>query len=68
MTSASSTSSATPLSDPRTANETSRSWLDVTLATARAATTPPTSSAEAITTMPQREIREAVAGPGMSAL
>ena len=68
ITSPSSTSSDTPLSDPRTSNETTRSWLEATLAMASAATTPPMTSAEAITTMPQREIRVAVAGPVMSAL
>ena len=68
ITSPSSTSSDTPLSDPRTSNETTRSWLEATLAMASAATAPPMTSAEAITTMPQREIRVAVAGPGMSAL
>jgi hypothetical protein len=40
----------------------------VTLAIARAATAPPTTSAETITTMLHREIRVVVAGPVMSAL
>ena len=68
ITSPSSTSSDTPFSDPRTSNDTTRSWLEATLAIASAATAPPMTRAEAITTMPQREIRVAVAGPGMSAL
>jgi hypothetical protein len=67
-TSPSPTSSATPLSDPRTANETMRSWLEVTAATASAAAPPTMSSDEAMTTRPQREIRAALAGPCMSAL
>jgi hypothetical protein len=42
--------------------------LEATLAMASAATTPPKTSAEAITTMLQGETRVVLAGPGMSAL
>jgi hypothetical protein len=67
-TSALSTSSATPLSDPRTAKETTRVWLDATAAIANAPAPPTISSDEAITTTPQREMRAEEAGPCMSAL
>jgi hypothetical protein len=67
-TSPSPTSSATPSSDPRTAKETDRSWLDATRAMSSAAAPPTTSSAEIITTTPQREMRGPEAGPSMEAL
>jgi hypothetical protein len=68
VTSASPRSSVTPLSAPRTAKETLRSWLVATLAIASATAPPTTSSAETITTMPHRETREAEAAPSMTAL